>query len=322
MPIVITDLGNDIQFDFTNTSPAITSIYTLNKLSLRVKQDNTHVYVTNADGFIQSQDNKVISLKASEVTSPVFADNDELFAGLVGMASGVSLGSSGGGGGGSSTYSNAQGDFIATTTTGTKNITITGLPFTLEDIHVSSVTLYNSTGDRSTLALTNVVVSGGVITLGGIDDFESGDSVLVYLVGPDKAYDEGVDSKIVSVLNPDSAKWTSPEHLVDLAEDAVTQYFVIPMEGFKDLSAHWKFTGGGVVTMTLWGTNNADADDSAVTNWVDISGDFLSKTLTVSAGTIEFAEVLENLFFLKVMVRLVTTGSTNIADIYIKKKSL
>ena len=39
-------------------------------------------------------------------------------------------------GGGKGIYSNAQGDFVATITNGTTNITITGLPFTLEATHV------------------------------------------------------------------------------------------------------------------------------------------------------------------------------------------
>ncbi|GAG29704.1 unnamed protein product [marine sediment metagenome] len=71
--------------------------------------------------------------------------------------------------------------------------------------------------------------------------------------------------------------------------------------------------------MTLWGTNNAAADDTAVANWVDITADYLSKTL---AGTTEQAEVAENLFFKKVMFRIVTTGTTNVMDVYIKKKAL
>jgi hypothetical protein len=91
------------------------------------------------------------------------------------------------------------------------------------------------------------------------------------------------------------------------------------MEGFKDLSMHWKFTAGGTVTMTLWATNNSDADDSADTDWVDVSGDYLTKTLT---GSVEQAEVVENIFFQKLMVKIVTTGSTNVVDVYIKKKAL
>jgi hypothetical protein len=232
------------------------------------------------------------------------------------------------GGGGSTTYGSALGDFSAVATVGTKNITITGLPFTLEWEHISKVEKQDSDGDVTSLDISNRTVSGGVITLGNIDDFVSGDDVAVMLTGPPKAYDEAADADLAFVTNPDSEKWTSPEHLVDIsAQTAGTLRYVIPMEGFKDLSMHWKFSNsnaGDTVTMTLWATNNADADDSADTDWVDVSGDYLSKTLTVTNGTIEFAEVLDNLFFLKAMVKLVvaSVGDTNAADIYIKKKAL
>ena len=90
-------------------------------------------------------------------------------------------------------------------------------------------------------------------------------------------------------------------------------------QGYKDLSTHRKFTAGGTVVMTLWGTNNADADDSADTDWVDITGDYLAKAVS---GTSEVAEVSENIFFLKLMIKIITTGTTNVVDIYIKKKAI
>ena len=325
---VITDLGNDIEVAITGKSHATTTKYTFNKVSMRVKKSSTLCYITNSDSFNQSKDNKILELDYNKVTTPTYASNDDLYDGLVGIMAGVSIGAgasgASGGGGGDHSYSNVNNaDFSATPGVGTKQITIAGLgAFTLERANIVSIEKFSSAGLKETLNVSAATVSGGVITLTNEDDFVSGDTVRVFLTGPKKAYDEGVDSDVVTVLNPDSGNWTSPEHLVDLAEDAVTQYFVIPMEGFKDLSKHWKFTGGGTVTMTLWGTNNAAADDTAVTDWVDITGDYLTKTLTVSAGTIEFAEVLENLFFLKVMVRIVTTGTTNIADIYIKKKAI
>jgi len=317
--VAIVDLGNDIQLTYSVSG----IVYTLNKLTLRIKQTSKAVFITNADGFNNSPDNQVIPLNYFSVSSPVYTSNDELYAGLIGMAGGVALGGGASAGGGASVWSTAQGDFVATMTASTKNITVTGLPWTLSWENVSGVKKQDSSGEITTLKVSNVTVSGNVITLGDENDFEAGDTVSVTLTGPDKAYDEGIDSQIVSVLNPDSEKWTSPEHLVDISAIAAdTFYYVIPMEGYKDAGMHWKFTGGGVVTMTLWATNNADADDTAITDWVDISGDELSKTLTVSAGTIEFIEMIRNIAYLKLMVRLITTGTGNAADIYIKKKAL
>jgi hypothetical protein len=323
--IAIVDLGNDIQITYSESG----YVYTFNKLQLKMKQTDKLVYITNADGFINTYDNQVIPLDYTLVSVPAgLTSPGDLFDAISGMVSGVSLGGGASAGGGASVWSTKQGHFTAVITASTKNITVTGLPWTLEAQNVAIVEKFDSAGDKSTLKLTNVVVSGGVITLGDEDDFASGDVVSVTLIGPDKAYDEGGDQGLTFVTNPDSEKWTSPEHLVDIsAQAAGTLRYVIPMEGFKDLSMHWKFSNsnaGDTVTMTLWATNNADADDSADTDWVDVSGDYLSKTLTVTNGTIEFAEVLDNLFFLKAMVKLVvaSVGDTNAADIYIKKKAL
>lgn len=122
-----------------------------------------------------------------------------------------------GAGGGDTVYSNASGDFVATTTDDTKNITITGLPFTLEDIHVAGgfIKKISSAGVVTDLSLSNVEVAGGVITLDDIDDFATGDTVLVAIVGPDKAYDVDLDNRLVSVQNPDYAHYTDVEHLID-----------------------------------------------------------------------------------------------------------
>jgi hypothetical protein len=323
--VTIVDLGNDIQITYSVSG----YVYTLNKLSLKVKQTDKFVYITNGDGFNNLPSNQVIPLHYTTVSSPVYASNDLLFDGLMGFVSSVSLGGGGAGGGGNNTWTSFQ-DFNATPTVGTKNITITGSNFPIEDGHVAlgSVVKIDSAGNKETLNISQVTVSGGVITLPKIDDFVAGDTVDVALFAGDKAYNEALDANVVVVLNQDSEKWTSPEHLVDIsAQAAATLYYVVPMEGYKDLSTHWKFSNsnaGDTITMTLWATNNADADGTAVTDWVDITGDYLTKTLTVTNGTIEFAEVLENLFFLKVMVRLVvvSAGATNAADIYIKKKAL
>jgi len=130
-----------------------------------------------------------------------------------------SFGGGGGVGGGNNTYSNASGDFVATITNATKNITITGLPFTLEEINVMAGTILkiDASGNISKIELVNgqVSVAGGVITLGEADDFVTGDKVLVTLIGPDKAYDVGIDNQLVSVQNPDYAHYTDVEHIID-----------------------------------------------------------------------------------------------------------
>jgi hypothetical protein len=135
-----------------------------------------------------------------------------------------STGASSATGGGTSTYSTAQGDFVATITDSTTNITLTGLPFTLEEKHVvnGSIKKITSAGVISVVDTGNISVSGGVITLSEADDFVTGDTVVVSLTGPDKAYDEALDANIVTVLNTEYAHYTSVEQLVDESDLGTT----------------------------------------------------------------------------------------------------
>ena len=118
------------------------------------------------------------------------------------------------------TYSNATGDFIATITNATKNITITGLPFTLDVINLVGGNIFKiSNGIVSVQPMTNISVSGGVITLGDALNFVTGDTVVVILRGPDKSYDKSLDVLKIINQNPDYGHYTSVETLV--AESAV-----------------------------------------------------------------------------------------------------
>jgi len=130
----------------------------------------------------------------------------------------VSTSAGGGAGGGAIVYTNAAGDFIATPTNGATTITITGLPFTLEAIHVMGGSIEKkavTTNIISTLTPTSISVASGVITLGGIANFATGDEVYVTLIGPDKAYDLTLDTTLVSVQNPQYGHYTSVETLVN-----------------------------------------------------------------------------------------------------------
>lgn len=323
---IITDLGNDIQIH--RTGDIADSKYTFNKLSLRVKQTANQVLITNSDSFQSHKDNLVFELDYQKVTSPVYASNDELFSGLLGMISGVSLGSSGGGGGGNNTWSTAQGDFTATPTTATANITVTGLSWAFAEENVSSIVKYDSSGNKETLNTSQISVSGGVITLGNEDDFEAGDTVSVTLIGPDKAYDKSLDSNIVFVTNPEYAHYTSPEQLVDLTNtaDATTSRYVIPFESYEKLSLHAKLVSGqaaDTITVTFWATNNSAADDSADTDWVDISTTlFGGASISANDETTEGIYFLNDVVALKFMVKIVVAaGGTpaNTTDIFIKK---
>lgn len=167
-----------------------------------------------------SRDNAAMSIAGNvlTVTGAAFGATDTfvILTNIQSTASGSGSGSSVGGG--NNTYSNASGDFIATITDSTKNITITGLPFTLEAKHVVMGAIKKiavTTNVVSDVALTDVVVAGGVITLADEPDFATGDVVVVSLIGPDKAYDSALDSQLTTVLNPNYSHYTSVEYLIN-----------------------------------------------------------------------------------------------------------
>jgi len=219
-------------------------------------------------------------------------------------------------------------------TDSTRNITVTGLPFTLEAKHVAYI--MNLTQDLLLYApidgFPGITVSGGVITYDSSKAaLATGDELHMQLYPPNLGTDED-GYPMVHVLNPEYAHNTSPEHLVeeeDQIVDTVNRY-VIPFTDYKNLSVHAKLyaaTADDSVTMTIWGTNNADADDTADTNWVDLSTDI------IGAASLEAVnETEEEMYFidtsfalLKLMIRieygLSSSGITenNSADVYIVK---
>jgi hypothetical protein len=138
-------------------------------------------------------------------------------------ATGSPASGSGGAGGGSIIYSNMAGDFIATPTVGAKTLTITGLPYTLEagQVALGTAKVISSSGAATPIPLTNVQVSGGVITLTDMEsNFATGDTVAIMVIGPDKTYDKSLDVTKVVNQNPEYAHTTSVESTIDEANIA------------------------------------------------------------------------------------------------------
>lgn len=333
----------------------------------------------------------------------------DTFVVLTNIQSGGSTTSSGGaGGGGNNTWSNAQGDFTAAVTTGTTNITLTGLPFTLEDDHVAfgSIKKIDSSGNISSLDTSNATVSGSVITLGNESNFSAGDTVVVSLFGPDKAYDGALDAGLTYVTNPEYNHYTSVETLIDESDlgitdtatgtdsdtltdtnhtlatidfdgeqvavgyeaysededtaatvlsitdgdnietDAITDWssdvywlpeckrFVIPAEGYNHMAIHVRIStddATNVAYCKIYGTLDADADDTDDTYWVDLSTDiFGGATLSATNDTTEglyFVDTSRPMlkYMIKIVAEVIGGGGAAAAGndftVYIKKSS-
>ncbi len=194
----------------------------------------------------------------------------------------------GGSGGGNNTYSNMQGDFTATANSGAKTITFTGLPYTLtaESIATGSIKKIDSSGVVTSVPLTSVAVSNNVVTLADLsDNFSSGDTVALTLLGPDKTYDSGND---LTKTQDQSPLWTRYTDFVTLvtAQDLTGSYAdfggQIDSRGYNtlgivvtrdvndsinvDLKVLAEMVSGGTVdieidgiaTKSLWGASGAD----------------------------------------------------------------
>lgn len=215
--------GTPTTITFSNYPAGITGFTTADIES--VKQINAAGEVVH----VYTRDNSSMTVTGDTLTVPgaVFTGTDSFIVTTNAPRTSVSGGASGAGGG-AIVYTNAAGDFIATVTNGAKTITITGLPFTLEALHVVGGAIKKiavTTNIVTTVPLTNVSVSGGVITLPDTDNFVTGDVVMVTLIGPDKAYDTALDTQLVTVQNPDYAHTTSVETLVsESAWPGVTAY--------------------------------------------------------------------------------------------------
>ena len=267
-------------------------------------------------------------LDYSEVSSPTLGNNPALVALLLGMVdSAVGSSSGGGAGGGSIVYTNAAGDFTATPGDGAKTVTITGLAFTLEAIHVVGGTIKRiDTNDEVTNAkLTDVAVAAGVITLADEDDFALTDTLYVTLIGPDKWYDQAQDSAKVIVQNPD--RYTDVEHIVDDSDATVDQHYSpeIFMAGYRNLAIQLTGTSDtNGVTFTIWSTLNSDAATPADLAAAP-SADWEDKSLAIfGAGSITLDTGASREFFIdlptmthRFIIRYEPDHGTNETDIFI-----
>jgi hypothetical protein len=157
----------------------------------------------------------------------------------------ISIGG-GSSGGGNNAYTTASGQYTATANVGTKTITITGLPFSLSLCSVADggIKKIDASGNVSILDLTAISISGSVITLPNEDNFVTGDTVCVTLVGPDKAYDANQDVDKVNVENPLWDRYTDAESLVSASDIGATD------DTWKDQGA--EIDCRGYKTVGIW----------------------------------------------------------------------
>jgi hypothetical protein len=246
----------------------------------------------------------------------------------------TSLGGGGGGGGGKSTYSTAQGDITAVVVPGTKTFAITlgRFPTVISEDHIISANFCKvqdaTTGLISDVSLSPVSVSGNVVTVTDqINNFATGDTIILKLEGPLKQDDAALDVQKVIVYNADYAHRTDPENW-SLTDVTGLQRRIIDMDTYKYFNFQYVYsqTGSQTGTMKVYKSNVPSADITSLTNWVEDSTGVLGAGSIVFAGTgtsENFIEVTGPTSPLKYMLEIdVTAAGTGVdvaSDVYIRK---
>lgn len=158
--------------------------------------------------------------------------------------------------------------------------------------------------------------SGGVISIVGATPFVTGDQYEIGISTVPTGHDVANDAIKTEELTPAKTNYTNSETLVsevDQATATTNRYiFDVSDSGYRFWSLHYKVfadTADDDTTITLWGTNNDAADDTADTDWIDITNDLIgAATLNVVNTTVEdFILYDVPCPFTRVMVKIVYT---------------
>ncbi len=205
------------------------------------------------------------------------------------------------------------------------NVTITasGAPFSVDDSECFiSYIYYKPTGSTWQSPLVNgvngvsIASASNVITVtGGGTPFASSDEYLVGIIYQEKGYSSAMDANQSVELAPISEAYIKEVLVEETNESADTYRASFSMSGSKSASLQWDISGG--VTLTVWATNNDDADTSADTDWEDITTQVTGNASEVDNSGIAFIDT--NMMIDRIMIKRVTSDATNASDVIIKK---
>jgi len=215
-------------------------------------------------------------------------------------------------------------DFDANFAT-SSTLTLTGIPETIDSyLQVAYVKVLNSVTKERAIYVngSNAIMSYSSGTLSILSDmslpFEHGQTYEVGIIAQKKAYLPTINSDSSFVRNPLQDNDTDIIHFISETNKAAGIYRVeFYSSNFNYRSIHVKCSGG--VTVTIWTTNNADADTSSDTGWVDKSADIIDAASLVDDEDIFFIDSPTRP--LKWMIKYVTSDATNAIDVWIRQHS-
>ena len=205
-------------------------------------------------------------------------------------------------------YSRGTGDFNVTVAGSSKVAKIVSPGFSIEDIQILSAFLYNSSGEKETIPISNVTVAASgsdfdVTFSDKSDNFDAADNVEIFVAGPRKAVD--LITNVLRMINvsPDHLVKNPGEGVIDVTNVAASTYReVFDFDGYDNATIDVICAGG--VTVSLFVTDNPDADDSADTGWVSASATTI--TDTTSGWVLSGQEPWD-----RIMIKYVTSDSSN-----------
>lgn len=100
----------------------------------------------------------------------------------------------------------------------------------------------------------------------------------------------------------------------DTNQDTVTTRNILDMYGYQSFSIDWTLTGG--VTLSIWATNDPDADATADTGWFNISPNIIGTQSTTDTTDMV---IVDKLTVSKLMVKRETSDATNATDVHYKR---
>ena len=205
---------------------------------------------------------KRLGEKISSSGSPVIAISGMITATISNLSDIPSSSGSGPG-----VYRNVHDDFSITVNSGTKTFDISGLDWTLEDIHVDKVEMITSAGVTSNLALTTITVDSARVTLTDITaNFTGNENLRVTILGADKNRNQSNDTLKVEEQNPLNEQYITYEVSATEASGTYTHYF--PGLGFSRFTLQVEAIS--TASLTTISASLEDAEATAATT-VDVT---------------------------------------------------
>jgi hypothetical protein len=228
-------------------------------------------------------------------------------------------------------YSNAKDDFTLTVNSGTKTVTLSATPFTVEIKNIVLGAAYvaaltGSTYSVETLSINDIDFANDVITFNGFSrNFTDNDNVILVITGPDKGYDIDQNTMLTQEQSPLWSYYSETLEVISSTNIAINKYFETITwgnynHGFISLLATDSVGCSVKIYTEVIPDSTVPATGGSPSNgWIEIT-DSIVDVNTTNQTQIKFYSVFDNSFRPdRLLIEYEFTSATNAIDAYIKK---